>query len=89
MSPLKFKALPGDVYEVRRDGVLLGQVARVEAMKSVVGPNKARLSTVVRWQLQVVGQERRKPLYVTRQKAAQALAIHFDAHQRVAKGGAA
>ena len=83
MSPLKFKTLEGgDAYEVHRDGVWLGCVTRVEAMKSVVTTHKASLSTVVRWQFQVVGADRCPSLYLTRQKAADALASQYDAHQR-------
>ncbi|UAW08009.1 hypothetical protein Mx4_p10 [Myxococcus phage Mx4] len=54
-------------------------------MKSVVSTNRARLSTVVRWQFQVVGTNPCASLYVTRQRAAEALAAQYDAHQRAAK----
>ncbi len=83
MSPLKFKALPGgDVYAVRRDGALLGTVERVEVMTSVVSARKARLSVLIRWNFRVDGQRLTRGPYLTRQKAAEALAGQYDAHQR-------
>ncbi|WFG54153.1 hypothetical protein Mx9_p46 [Myxococcus phage Mx9] len=84
MSPLKFKAMGkrGDAYEVRRDGVLLGQVLRVEMTKSVIGTNRARLSLVVRWNYRVEGIRITRGPYLTRQKAAEVLASQYDAHQR-------
>lgn len=85
MSPLKFKALPGDVYEVRRDGVPLGTVERVEMTKSVIGTNRARLSLVVRWHFRVDAVRITRGPYLTRQKAAEALASQYDAHHRAAK----
>lgn len=84
MSPLKFKAMgkSGDAYEVRRDGVLLGQVLRVERVESTVGPDKARIRRVVRWNFRVDGTILTRGPYMTRQKAAEALTRQYYARPR-------
>lgn len=87
MSPLKFTAMgkSGDAYKVRRDGVLLGQVLRVERTDGTVGTHKARFRLVVRWNFRVDGILVTRGPYLTRQKAAEALASQYDAHQRAQK----
>ncbi|AAK94351.1 hypothetical protein Mx8p16 [Myxococcus phage Mx8] len=84
MSPLKFKALSGVTYEVHRGHFLIGRVERLEERVAGASRNPDRLSRLsIRWQFQVLGQQQPSlSLYMTRQKAAEALARQYDAHQR-------
>lgn len=83
-NDLKFSALWGvsGTYEVRRDGVLLGQVSETTEVVMTRRDSCATFRKARRWQFQMVGADVCRSKYTTRKAAAAGLASWFDAHEK-------
>lgn len=81
LTPMK----GADGYEVRRDGVLVGQVKRHTFVATTRRSNSATLRKTQAWRFQVVGRKESSFDFDRRKDAVKSLCSHFDAVQAARK----